>query len=181
MTFGMMFGSQQNSMDEWSTDDDGEYDEEDEDGDFLGDDYYDEYPALTTAAGIEAWEHGSDASRSRGSSDAKELNKDHSVAEDERRLRLARKRAEKKKKQKEKKTKESMGKMEDMIPVQRPSNHNNTTNSSSSMSSSSANIVVSASSSGFKLEGNNAENVERLMATQKDGLKAEFLRALREL
>lgn len=57
MTFGMMFGANQNAVDEWSTDDDGDedYDDDDcdEDGDdcddeeeYIPDEYFDEYPAM---------------------------------------------------------------------------------------------------------------------------------------
>lgn len=54
MTFGMgmMFGSRQNSMDEWSTDDEGDFDEdedeedeEDEEDDYINEEYYEEYAA----------------------------------------------------------------------------------------------------------------------------------------
>ncbi len=105
-----MFGTQQASIDEWSTDDEGEYDEEEEeDGEFLGDDYYDDYPPLTDQAGNTdpSWSNSRQAakleSRSSGGSVVKESLKE-SGAEEEKRQRLARKRAEKRKKQKGKKT-----------------------------------------------------------------------------
>jgi hypothetical protein len=61
MTFGMMFGSNQNIVEEWSTDDDGdgEYDddddeeddcEDDEDEEYLPDEYFDEYAAVGPSA-----------------------------------------------------------------------------------------------------------------------------------
>lgn len=67
MTFGMMFGSNQNIVEEWSTDDDGdgEYDDDDDDEDddcddedddceddeeYLPDEYFDEYAAVGSAA-----------------------------------------------------------------------------------------------------------------------------------
>eukprot|EP00981_Chlorochromonas_danica_P013706 scaffold6743_cov158-Ochromonas_danica.AAC.6 len=105
MTFGMMFGSQPNSMDEWSTDEEGDY-EEDEDGDFLGDEYYEDFPSLT--AGAEGdWEGG-----------GKTFLHDVQTCEEEeeKKIRATRKRADKKKKQKEKKTKECKVEEEEMIP-----------------------------------------------------------------
>lgn len=57
MTFGMMFGANQNAVDEWSTDDDGDGDYDDDDCDdddndcddeeeYIPDEYFDEYPAM---------------------------------------------------------------------------------------------------------------------------------------
>lgn len=63
MTFGMMFGANQSTVDEWSTDDDGDGDYEDDDCDdcddddcdeedeYIPDEYFDEYPAMASAMG----------------------------------------------------------------------------------------------------------------------------------
>jgi hypothetical protein len=62
MTFGMMFGSNQNVVEEWSTDEDGDedYDDDDDDDDcdddddeeYLPDEYFDEYAAVANGGPI---------------------------------------------------------------------------------------------------------------------------------
>lgn len=107
MTFGMMFGSQQNNMDEWSTDEDpdADYDddEDDEDDDYLPDEYYDE---LGNPTGVDKalWEPQVKQYSNMNLKDQVSKAREGDAKQDEvKKQRLAKKRAEKRKKQKEKK------------------------------------------------------------------------------
>ena len=97
-----MFGANHPGMDEWSTDDDGDYDEEDEDGDYIGD--YDEYP-----------------SNSKGGTPPSLRNSAHNASnqagmtEDEKKQRVAKKRADKRKKQKERKLRDTIVTMDEVM------------------------------------------------------------------
>lgn len=106
MTFGMMFGANHPGMDEWSTDDDGDYDEEDEDGDYIGD--YDDYPPPNSKGGTPPSLRNSAHNASRDAAQA-------GMTEDERKNRVAKKRADKRKKQKERKMKDTIVTMDEVM------------------------------------------------------------------
>mmetsp|Transcript_19660 Transcript_19660/g.42689 ORF Transcript_19660/g.42689 Transcript_19660/m.42689 type:complete len:1034 (-) Transcript_19660:54-3155(-) len=128
MTFGMMFGSRQNSADEWSTDDDGDcdYDDDEEDEEYLPDEYFNEYAAITNHAHLGGDRVVWDPQVKQFSS----LNQKGRVeelpdtddaglteAEREKKQKLAKKRADKRKKQKEKEKEKKLQDMKADEPV----------------------------------------------------------------
>lgn len=120
LTFGMMFDSHQQAMEEWSTDDDGdgEYDEEDDeeeddDDEYLQDEYYEDYPQLTSdnhnpsGNNDNAWEPQAKTYSNMNLKDqvSKARLEGDSKIEEEKKQKQAKKRADKRKKQKEKEKK----------------------------------------------------------------------------
>lgn len=121
MTFGMMFGAHQHNADDWSTDDgEGEYEEEDdedeeeddEDDDDRNEDDYDDWPSLSELNRQSNWEPQAKQYSPMNLKDQVALErKEHSKESDstlnqQKKLKMAKKRADKRKKQKEKKQKE---------------------------------------------------------------------------
>jgi chromatin segregation and condensation protein Rec8/ScpA/Scc1 (kleisin family) len=112
----MMFGANQHNVDEWSTDDEGEYDEDEEDDEeddcrHEDDEEEEEWENINDQSTL--WEPQAkqyspmnlkdQVAKARKESDLK----NEALQDEERRLKLARKRAEKRKKQKSKKHKET--------------------------------------------------------------------------
>lgn len=114
MTFSMMFGSNQNSNDDYSSDEDndGNYYDDDEDDDDYADDNYDSYPKLSNAVRDASWEpQAKQYSNMNLKDQVAQVKADCDQSENvERKMKLAKKRADKRKKQKEKRSKESMNK-----------------------------------------------------------------------
>ena len=113
MTFGMMFGTQQNTVDDWSTDDDpdADYDEEDDEEEYMPNEYYDDMqPSQNNAAVDNAlWEpQVKQYSNMNLKDEISKAREGDAKLDEEKRLKLAKKRAEKRKKQKEKKTRERL-------------------------------------------------------------------------
>ncbi len=115
MTFGMMFGSHQTNMDDWSTDEDpdGDYDDDDDEDDDEEEDEYlpDEYYEDAAASGGNAkqdtalWEpQVKQYSNMNLKDQVSKAREGDAKVDEEKRQRLAKKRAEKRKKQKEKKS-----------------------------------------------------------------------------
>eukprot|EP01040_Poterioochromonas_malhamensis_P005833 gene5834-6273_t len=189
MTFGMMFGGHRHNGDEWSTDDemdreDNDEDDEDQEEEEDGDDDYDQrseendiWPSLVDHA--DQWEPPAkqysnmnlkdQVCKARKESELKsELS---AMAENERRMKLAKKRAEKRKKQKEqKKLKEQGGQLPSSLS---PSTFPFTSSHHSQSSSTSQSKTTTKSPEVIQFENmlamaTSAESIERIVNRQKD-------------